>query len=146
MIALIGWSGVILGMGSANERRHYYVTPSLIGWAHTQNDPCWCSKLSDAIIWPVEIKLSQLVVGSFWVWAQPIRNNATISCRLSLAEPYPEWWSFVHTNHVPICPYHWPHHRSSAISRDYSGCGRYIVTSSLIGWAHTQNDRCISIS
>ena len=32
--------GVILGMGSANERRRYIVTSSLIGWAHTQNDPC----------------------------------------------------------------------------------------------------------
>ena len=26
-------------MGSANEKRRYYVTPFLIGWAHTQNDP-----------------------------------------------------------------------------------------------------------
>ena len=25
-------------MGPASERRHYYVTPSLIGWSHTQND------------------------------------------------------------------------------------------------------------
>ena len=32
-------SGIILGMGSANERRRYNVTSSLIGWAHTQNDP-----------------------------------------------------------------------------------------------------------
>ena len=32
-------AGIILGMGSANERR-YIVTSSLIGWAHTQNDPC----------------------------------------------------------------------------------------------------------
>ena len=31
---------IILGMGSANERRRYNVTWSLIGWAHTQNDPC----------------------------------------------------------------------------------------------------------
>ena len=30
-------TGVILGMGSANERRRYNVTSSLIGWAHTQN-------------------------------------------------------------------------------------------------------------
>ena len=30
---------IILGMGSANERRHYMVTPPLIGRAHTQNDP-----------------------------------------------------------------------------------------------------------
>ena len=27
-------------MGPANERRRYLVTPSLIGWAHAQNDPC----------------------------------------------------------------------------------------------------------
>ena len=33
-------AGIILGMGTANGRRRYYVTPSLIGWAHTQNDPC----------------------------------------------------------------------------------------------------------
>ena len=32
-------SGIILGMGSANERRCYIVMPPLIGWAHTQNDP-----------------------------------------------------------------------------------------------------------
>ena len=28
-----------MGMGSANKRRRYNVTSSLIGWAHTQNDP-----------------------------------------------------------------------------------------------------------
>ena len=33
--------GIVLGMGSANERRYYIVTPPLIGWAHTQNDPSW---------------------------------------------------------------------------------------------------------
>ena len=31
----------IMGMGSAKERRRYIVTPPLIGWAHTQDDP-WC--------------------------------------------------------------------------------------------------------
>ena len=29
---------IILGIWSANERRRYIVTPSLIGWAHTQNN------------------------------------------------------------------------------------------------------------
>ena len=33
-------TGIILGMGSANKRRRYYVMPSLIGWAHIENDPC----------------------------------------------------------------------------------------------------------
>ena len=32
---------IMLSMASANERRCYIVMPSLIGWAHTQNDPCW---------------------------------------------------------------------------------------------------------
>ena len=33
-------AGIILHMHPANERRHYIVTSSLIGWEHTQNDPC----------------------------------------------------------------------------------------------------------
>ena len=35
------FTGIILGMGSANKRRRYNLTPSLIGWAHTQNNPCF---------------------------------------------------------------------------------------------------------
>ena len=35
-------AGIIMCMDSANERRRYYVTPSLIGRAHTQNDPWMC--------------------------------------------------------------------------------------------------------
>ena len=37
----IYWSGIIVSMGSANGRRHYNATPSLIGWAHTQNGSRW---------------------------------------------------------------------------------------------------------
>ena len=33
-------AGIILGVGSANERRCYIVTSSLSDWAHSQNDPC----------------------------------------------------------------------------------------------------------
>ena len=32
-------TGLILGLPTANERRRYKVTPSLIGWAQTQNQP-----------------------------------------------------------------------------------------------------------
>ena len=32
-------SGIILCMGSANERQHYNVKPPLIGSANTQNGP-----------------------------------------------------------------------------------------------------------
>ena len=33
-----GYVGIILGMGSANESRHYILMSSFIGWDHTQND------------------------------------------------------------------------------------------------------------
>ena len=38
--------GIILYMGSANERWRYNVTSSLIGWAHTQNDSCLSTGLT----------------------------------------------------------------------------------------------------
>ena len=34
------FTGFILWMHPANERWCYIVTPSLIGWVHSQNDPC----------------------------------------------------------------------------------------------------------
>ena len=34
-------AGIIVGMGSANERQRYFVTLSLTGWAHIPNDPSW---------------------------------------------------------------------------------------------------------
>ena len=33
-------TGIILGMGSTNERWRYIVMVSLIDWVHNQNDPC----------------------------------------------------------------------------------------------------------
>ena len=54
-------TGVILCMCSANKRRRYKVTSSLIGWAHTRNDPWpriiwnygfnpgWICKLKDSV-------------------------------------------------------------------------------------------------
>ena len=32
--------GIIVDMGSANERRRYNATSYFIGWTHAQNDPC----------------------------------------------------------------------------------------------------------
>ena len=42
-------TGIILGTGSANERRRYIVTPPLIGCAHTQNNH-WCITYSACLI------------------------------------------------------------------------------------------------
>ena len=37
------YAGIILWMHPANERRRYIVTSPLIGWTHSQIDPCvWC--------------------------------------------------------------------------------------------------------
>ena len=33
-------AGISLGVRAANERCHYNVVMSLIGWAHTWDDPC----------------------------------------------------------------------------------------------------------
>ena len=55
------WSGIILGMDSANERRCYSVTSSLIGWAQTQNDPC---------LWMI-LSISQ----KSWMYYDPWRGH-----------------------------------------------------------------------
>ena len=39
-LLLLPDTGIIFCMRPAYERRHYNVMSSLIGWAHTQNDPC----------------------------------------------------------------------------------------------------------
>ena len=48
-------SGITLCIRPANERRRYIVTSSLIGWTHTQIDPCaipisYCQKIRYTII------------------------------------------------------------------------------------------------
>ena len=35
------WAALILGLRPANERRRYFVTTSLIGWAQAKNQPWW---------------------------------------------------------------------------------------------------------
>ena len=49
-------AGIILCTCAANERRRYNVTSSLIGWAHTQNDPCWgCDPGYNSLTWPLSL-------------------------------------------------------------------------------------------
>ena len=51
-------SELILGLYPANERRRYKVTPSLIGWAQTYNQPCLYS--SGPLV--VQLKLTGLPI------------------------------------------------------------------------------------
>ena len=37
----IHYTGIILGMESANKGERYIVASSPIGWVHCQNDPCY---------------------------------------------------------------------------------------------------------
>ena len=48
------YTGIILCMRRANERRRYIVTSSLIGWAHTQN---WSLLTANASLWSAYIVL-----------------------------------------------------------------------------------------
>ena len=57
-----GVTEIMLGMGSTNERRRYLVTPPLIDWAHTQNEPI--PRMSPYPEW------------SFWLWASPMREQS----------------------------------------------------------------------
>ena len=41
---------IILCMRPVNQRWRYIITPSLIGWAHTQNDPCWCQYIPHKLL------------------------------------------------------------------------------------------------
>ena len=58
------FSGIILCMRPANERWCYTVTPSLIGWAHTQNDPCHVIEG----LWARNWKLVEILFGPFSLW------------------------------------------------------------------------------
>ena len=54
---------VILCMHPANKRRRYIVTSPLIGWAHTQNDPCcYNGTMSRSQVSATDMKIGQLRV------------------------------------------------------------------------------------
>ena len=112
-------SGVISDLGSANERRRYYVTPSLIGRAHTQNDPCKsrasamdlyiyisdhpCSITTNIQVccrkWPHNISIGHVtlvaIIGKY--------NLGTLSCSAAhLTGPFYNRNMQVITNHVAL--------------------------------------------
>ena len=64
-------AGIILWMRPANERWRYTVTPSLIGWAHTQYDPC-----------PTNERWWFTVTTSLIGWAHTQTDPCTVACLL----------------------------------------------------------------
>ena len=53
---------LILGLRPANERRRYKVTPSLIGWAQTKNQPCFTREVDHSFAKP-PLKLNGTLTG-----------------------------------------------------------------------------------
>ena len=59
-------AGIILWMCPTNKRRPYIVRSSLIGWAHSQNDP-WavCSAIDDVIVF-LPVHFFNLIKTTSW--------------------------------------------------------------------------------
>ena len=90
-------SGIILCMHPANERRRYDVTSSLIGWVHTQNDPCG-----------LEVKLDWFQEKHKWnlvVLTSALRFREQRYGRVSYrkeAEFEKSWWLFLNMKSSPL--------------------------------------------
>ena len=77
------WSGIILGMDSANERRCYSVTSSLIGWARPRMIPVcewsWAYHRSHECIM---IHKEAIFTGFVMYWSHFYENQPAFSLRL----------------------------------------------------------------
>ena len=74
----------------ANERWHYTVTPSFIGWGHTQNEPCACNKVlhcdkylifyfTELVMWCVTDYTNNFLV-SYPIWFS--EYDTGLNCKL----------------------------------------------------------------
>ena len=69
-------AGIILCMHPANERRRYNVTSSLIGWAHSQTDPCLGGRLFAVGLWCVHRAVQTSWMGSTATLMPPAGFNS----------------------------------------------------------------------
>ena len=64
------YTGLILGLHPANERRCYKVMPSLIGWVQTWNQPCYIIILKLNLWYVMELncawELCRVCCKNFW--------------------------------------------------------------------------------
>ena len=93
LLMLSGNAGIILGMGSANERRRYIVTSSLTVWTHTQDNPWECVHRNCWYCWVINHSWRHHVMktlSAFLVRNSPVTagfpsqtpSNALLSCFL----------------------------------------------------------------
>ena len=69
--------GIIICMRPANERRRYNVTSPLIGWAHSQNNPCDSHSISQSVVWP-NIPCPYKIKSCEYSLCEPIYNNSQL--------------------------------------------------------------------
>ena len=105
-------SGLILGLHSANERRHYKVTPSLIGRAQTQNQPC--------VLYSKKIKQKQMEQKPMWVYGLYVcytKNNKRNKVQVVITSDMLIYYHFVNTFNSlgPRCTIRWQRYGSSLV-------------------------------
>ena len=120
------YTGIILCMCPANEKWRYNVTPFLIGWGHIRND-----------LWLLKDHTYSRLFG----YVKIIARSLPFSRDHSVYVPS-QWETTLQCNVVS----HWPvtYTKLSMCPANERLC--YIVTSSLIGCVHAQNDPCFMIS
>ena len=129
-------------MYTANERRHYKVTPSLIGWVHTQIDPCYDTHSLSLFYSPAWIYHSAVVSILIMRPANERRRYKVTSSLIGWAHTQIDPCYDTHSLSL-FCSPAWIYHSavvSILIMRPANERRRYYVTSSLIDWAHTQID------
>ena len=96
--------GIILGMGSANERRHYIVTSSLIGWAYNQNDPVYPCQISQLSFKALRTLHTQVMIFNpcqlHWIYSKTHKNIFAFSIISPHWEGAGSWIFFVRHNLV----------------------------------------------
>ena len=84
---------IILGMDSANERRRYIVTSSLIACVHTKNDP-WLAMAFHLFFWPINLVSFQAYHEAFdMLFIPTTRVIYVIVCFLFSCVAVRETWS-----------------------------------------------------
>ena len=87
-------SGVNLGIGSANERRRYIVTSSLIGWAHIQN-------MARSITWirsEISYNHNKTKLNKIFNWNYKNKDGNCVNDGIYLPNP----WLITHARFTPF--------------------------------------------
>ena len=98
---LLSYSGLILGLRPSNGRHRYKVTPSLTGWAQTQNQPWyWCTIY---YCWNHLIYLEQKSITAATIDAFHYTLQMPVLCKDHSVNGLSQWETMLHCNIV----FHW---------------------------------------